>query len=689
MKRHRLINFRSFCITAVFGALSVLCALISCNLIYLGGALFIGLSGLIIFLLVAAYKNAVKRFTYIFTLAVFISSFAGFFGYKSYWRTPSIDFTQNVTVEGVVNELRDEDGVFTLLADELTVEGERVHGKIELYVYDGIYLSPGDKISLQAVITPIELIDGFRVNSSVAVKGVKYTAKAFSDEVEIIWGSPGVRQRFLGFIRAKLLVMGENAELAYSMLTGDRGNLDSSLTNSFSLSGISHILAVSGLHVGFISAILAYVLKKLRINRRLNLFISCTALLAYAWFISSVTVLRAVIMCCVGLFTYLNGCKRDVLNSLGIAVTLILLIMPFQLFDLGFTMSICAVGGIALLSGGINRIFSKIKLPCGKILSASLSAQIGVLPCMVYYFGYIQPFSLIFNIVLVPIISVAFQLTTVLLLISVVIPPLNVLLKFPSLIFGFINLLSNLAYELPFNKIIFFAGSGIFIFYVWLFIAAGFVRDSWVRTVAFTLSLTLLITVNLYQPVKMAGKAYMIPINDNYRLATVVKGKSSFYVGEPVSAFSLKDYVREYSLSNIEEFYLFDIAHDDIKRLVRLRVAYDKFDVYAPHHPKFEQFKVELLGYGIKLYAAEEGRLSPYYLDGRFVGYSYEDILFLNTETSYTAIMSNRFKFIRCIEYSGRVASALFVNGAAMGEYVYGAGYVLDLKTHKVIRGRV
>jgi len=159
-----------------------------------------------------------------------------------------------------VEEFLDNDGADKIIADNLIFDGKKVRGKLEFYVFDGIDLRMGNKVCFYALITPVELVDGFNIESSVAVKGIKYKSQVYSQAVTVKKGKLSLKHKINYFIKQRLEVMGEGSDVAYSMLTGDKNNLDGEVYNSFKLCGISHVLAISGLHVGFFVALISFIL---------------------------------------------------------------------------------------------------------------------------------------------------------------------------------------------------------------------------------------------------------------------------------------------------------------------------------------------------------------------------------------------------------------------------------------------
>ncbi|WP_321403505.1 DNA internalization-related competence protein ComEC/Rec2 [Maridesulfovibrio sp.] len=207
-----------------------------------------------------------------------------------------------------------------------------------------------------------------------------------------------------------------------ALLAGDRFYLSRDSVELIRRAGVSHILALSGLHVGFIVAMgfgLSWIAGGiypriyLRITRmRLGVLFSILPVLLYLWLGQfSPSLLRAVCMFGFwGLLMFINR-GRMLLDGLFLAVLLILVFSPLSVFDLGFQLSVLAVGGIILF----YPLFSRL-LPAGISVSSkavrfilalifiSLCANIALLPVLIWNFGVLTP-NLLFNVLFVPLIG--------------------------------------------------------------------------------------------------------------------------------------------------------------------------------------------------------------------------------------------------------------------------------------------
>lgn len=202
------------------------------------------------------------------------------------------------------------------------------------------------------------------------------------------------------------------SELAYTMLFGDRGELDEDISEVFRASGIAHLLAVSGLHVGFIVTLLSFILGFCKANDKTKFFVIVPVVFIYALLCGfTISITRAFIMTFVLLYLKMRRKEYDGLSSLSLACIVILLICPFQIYSAGFRLSFGAVLGIILLAKTFERWFSRVfhnKL--SSALAIALSATIGTIPTLALCFKNLSIFSIIANILAIPIASIAFMI---------------------------------------------------------------------------------------------------------------------------------------------------------------------------------------------------------------------------------------------------------------------------------------
>ena len=198
-----------------------------------------------------------------------------------------------------------------------------------------------------------------------------------------------------------------------ALTLGYKGGLDSETREAYSAAGISHVLALSGMHIGIVWFLLNGVLGRF-LRKRLEWLrwaIVTIALWAFAFVVGlEPSVVRAVLMCmCFGLGR-LAGVRPMSVNTLAVAAFFMLLYQPFYLFDVGFQLSFVAVLSILLfypLVYACIPVKSRLMRLLWGTTAVTLSAQVGTSPLVMYYFSDVSACFLVTNLVasiLVPLI---------------------------------------------------------------------------------------------------------------------------------------------------------------------------------------------------------------------------------------------------------------------------------------------
>ncbi|MCW8811292.1 MAG: DNA internalization-related competence protein ComEC/Rec2 [Ignavibacteriaceae bacterium] len=219
----------------------------------------------------------------------------------------------------------------------------------------------------------------------------------------------------------------ETASLLRGLLLADRGEINYQTKQQFTNSGVVHVLAVSGLHVGYIILIFLFLFG--RFNLFLRSILTVVGLLCFM-FITGIppSVFRATVMAIVIIVAYLSNRSTNLFNSISIAALIILIINPNEIYNPGFQLSFAAVLSIALVYPFLEKhitswnIQSKILKFFIVLAGVSLSAQIGTLPFTLMYFNKFSIIALFTNLIVIPTIGFIIATAVVTLALSSFLP---------------------------------------------------------------------------------------------------------------------------------------------------------------------------------------------------------------------------------------------------------------------------
>lgn len=222
----------------------------------------------------------------------------------------------------------------------------------------------------------------------------------------------------------------EQLSLIYAITLGDKSLLTKKIRNIFSISGSSHVLALSGLHAGIVFTLFYLLFRFLfffvqRYQSRESITLLCT--LPSIWFFalltgSSPSVIRATVMLTVYSLARLLSRDGISLNVLSFAAIIMLVINPLDLYDIGFQLSFLAVFAILVVYKKCVNIFQNISNPMIKwmwqMFVLSSAAQLGTAPLAAFYFHQFSLMYFLSNLIIIPCVTLLLYLSIFFLLFS-------------------------------------------------------------------------------------------------------------------------------------------------------------------------------------------------------------------------------------------------------------------------------
>lgn len=247
--------------------------------------------------------------------------------------------------------------------------------------------------------------------------------------VQLAGAEPPLRERLRGGVRTLLGNLSPEARAMYrALLLGEQGELTPAMRQAFSRTGTSHLLAISGLHLGMAAALtfgLGFWLLRcwpwllVRLNAlKVATFLAAGPVVGYAWLAGgSPSTQRAEIMVLAYLLVVLLGRPREVWSALSLAALVILVLNPLRLFSASFALSFSAVAGLLALvprwsaclprlpedPGGMGLV-RRLRRWLPEALLASLVASLATAPLVSWFFNLVSLWGFVVNLVAIPLI---------------------------------------------------------------------------------------------------------------------------------------------------------------------------------------------------------------------------------------------------------------------------------------------
>jgi competence protein ComEC len=314
-----------------------------------------------------------------------------------------------ITIKGKVCDIKEVEGYA-----KYVVKPENLP-KILITQYGGVYPKKGDIVEVRGIVSlpksrsnpggfDYQLFlrkKGIYAVMSIHSYGTSITGRRTNLFEEILWrAQERIKENFLASMPKK------DAQFIITSFLGEKV-LDDQILTQFRTVGISYITAVAGMQVAIISGFVLYILSVIHLTRY-RVFVLLPVLIFYAFLTGlNPPVIRAVVMASITVVGATYGKNKNSINSLSFAAFLILLFNPLMLWDVGFQLSFVATLAILYFYRPIDKMLSNLPSYLKNIIALNLSAQIGTIPFVMYYFHYISFVSFLSNIAIVPLVNIA------------------------------------------------------------------------------------------------------------------------------------------------------------------------------------------------------------------------------------------------------------------------------------------
>lgn len=184
-----------------------------------------------------------------------------------------------------------------------------------------------------------------------------------------------------------------------AMVTGDRSDMDSTISELFSAAGIGHILAISGLHISLIGMGLYRLLRRIGFLCPMSAIVSGIFVVLFGVMTgNSVSATRAIVMFVCAVNAQVLGRRYDILSAVSLSAIILILKNPYVIANSGFLLSFMAIAGVAVVTDGFS-------VKWLKWLTGPAAIQLATLPIILWFYYEVPVYSVFLNLIVVPLMS--------------------------------------------------------------------------------------------------------------------------------------------------------------------------------------------------------------------------------------------------------------------------------------------
>lgn len=321
-------------------------------------------------------------------------------------------YDKNITAVGIVSQEPEVKPMGINLTVKLkSIDEEKVNDKILVSVSAREHFNYGDEVRLECLLAKPEPIEDFAYDRYLGAKGIYGTCRAtkivlVARDKGNAWlaGLNKIRKASDEIIKRHL--PNQEANLASAMVLGTKSNLSPEITKAFSASGLTHIIAISGMNITLIVILLFNLLLFLGLRRQIVFWVVVVVITSYVLLIGvPASAVRAGIMGLLGLWAVYLGRLNNLDNVLVATAVITLLFNPLLLRDdVGWQLSFLALAGIIYLYPigqkllHSNQSFINFLLDS---LALTVSAQLPTWPIIAINFGQISLIAVVANLLAV------------------------------------------------------------------------------------------------------------------------------------------------------------------------------------------------------------------------------------------------------------------------------------------------
>lgn len=490
---------------------------------------------------------------------------------------PDIELDKKIKIEATITDKKTYEH-----KNRYTLKVESINGKsyrINTIVFYKKNYDIMDEIALYGHLKKFDSLDNFNTfNYKKYMKTKRIFYEFEADSIEFINHRENIKSKIKEYIATFFEdnLDTTSSKFMKSMIIGT--DEEDGLFEDFRDLGLSHILAISGLHINILVVFLDFIGKNMGLNKKYYGIFVIGFLVFYGYIISfPVSIIRVISMY---LFNYLNIYlykPKDNINTILFGILIVLLVNPFFIYSVGFYLSFGAIFSIYYINEKMENMFPKIP----KWLMSLISVQFGTLPFVLYYFNSFNLLSIIANLILIPLMS--YVLISGFLYLSIPFLPIGKIIDWIFVVVKYIIVgirsISNI-FEIKFYSFTFMSIFIYFIFlicvfnYKWIMVNIKKYRISLIFIIALSIKTLIFQTVTINFIDVGQGDSFMIrEVNE-----TILYDTGGNPLNTDSSGKNYVDYLRKNRVQKIDKVFL---SHDDLDHIGNLKKVLENIQVVS------------------------------------------------------------------------------------------------------------
>ena len=514
-------------------------------------------------------------------------------------------FSSPVSVCGLVCDYIQESDTYTkfIISDCKITSDEKTYNsdfKICVYTTKSSSVSLGSYVEFEGELKTYSILKGTEANK--IYQNIAYQVFVNFSDINVTFNKPTLKDQIKNTTKDILSenLNYDNANIFYAILFGEKQGLSDDTKDMFSYAGISHILAVSGLHIGVLVSAIYFVLKKMKVNKYVRLGLMASILLFYSYLCSfTPSVCRASIMAILLCLCDILHIEYDSLSSLSIAGIIILLCNPSSLFTISFQLSFLSIFAIIAIAPSIISLLKKIKLPnfLASSLAISIATNIAILPVCQNVFAKVSLLGVIANIFVLPIFSATYILLFAIIVCCLIFRFLGFLLAIPNLFLQLIKTIANCVSSLGFGVFkVFFVSYWSLTLIILASITLHFLMTRKLIKSGICLALVAVIfSIFLFSsiPTKYDGFNFVFCSKYNSNTCYYIENDEVYLIGSNIKSSIVLNELKNLKIRKIDYIVAYDFQLNDIQNFKE--ICQDNFvkSIYLPNTFEYNEIKDE------------------------------------------------------------------------------------------------